>query len=186
MRASVKRGPALTRSNCVSCGKEFEYLWVRRPKKYCSLECRPSKTPERKAIFAHRSYLKNSRWFDKQILTKPCNACGEAISYREGSKKNYCNNCVASRAAAAAAARFVVQCGHALCSICGDGLPTIRHLHQKICVKCRESVTDTAIRKVLRRYTPGWNRIRVPEQLQLIRAHRIRKLVLRKIGQMRV
>jgi hypothetical protein len=173
MGTYIKHGPILTRAECVTCEEEFVYVWVRKRQRYCSRKCRPGE---------------QLAYENRRIVKKSCEDCGASIFPRGSNARTtkLCKKCVGMRAGVSMRDRFIVECGRALCGICGERLPAIRHLHQRICVKCRESVTDTAIRKVLKRYTPGWTRIHAPEQLQLIRAHRMRKLVLRKIGEMRI
>lgn len=170
MSAYVKRGPILAKAKCKTCGAEFEYLWVRKPQKYCSVRCQPG---------TRRNYaMAGARYELMSTLTKRCEDCGIDISpkIRNASKTKYCKSCASRRVGVAS----VIE-SFALCEICKEPLPTMHRIGQRFCATCGRGIPDRYIRKVLRRSTPAWDLIPASTQLQLIRSYQSVRLVFRKI-----
>lgn len=91
MGVYVKRGPVLTKAQCATCGKDFEYLWVRRPARYCSEECRPHRIA--------RPAKDAQRYAQEPRVKKLCEDCGCDIFPKKSNATAtmICKKCVIRR-----------------------------------------------------------------------------------------
>lgn len=197
----AKRGPVSRTANCSTCGVVFEYLWVRKPKKYCSIKCRPSLTPrpcdkcgkiiarlDRKNICHACSYAEQPK------VRKQCDDCGRPIYPKLSNSRatKLCRHCVIARAHEALKN---LPKAYVHCVSCGQPLPYGRPASTKWCNQnCRARTTDRIERRDLHhtyikmrltrrgalRHFP-WRDI----PIELIAAYRAHLRVLREIKQRR-